>query len=128
MALAEDLTRIAGIAAAHGAVTGVLAAEPADGVRVYLVAYGEGDERGWLVLDDAGAVVERRDDVRSAASIVAMSELVAELSGAEEQPRLATPGYLDEAGSGVSDSLPGATGVVQAFVQDVLRGYLAPLG
>jgi hypothetical protein len=128
MALADDLGRIAGVAAAHGEVAGVLAAEPSEGVRLYLVAFMNGEERRWLVLDDSGAVVERRDDVRSAASIVAMSELVAELSGAEEQPRIATPGYLDEAGSAVSDSLPGATGVVQAFVQDVLRGYLAPLG
>jgi hypothetical protein len=128
MALADDLARIAAVAAAHGEVSGVLAAEPADGLRLYLVAFGEDDGRGWLVFDDAGAVVEQRDEVRSAASIVAMNELVAELAGADDQPRLATPTYLDEAGSGVSDSLPGATGVVQAFVEDVLRGYLAPLG
>jgi hypothetical protein len=128
MALADDLTRIAALAAPRGEVAAVLAAEPARGRRLYLVALGDGDDRRWVVLDDGGAVVERRDDVRDAASIVAMGELVAELSGAGEEPRLASPDYLDRVGAEVSDALPGATGVVEAFVDDVLRGYLVPLG
>jgi hypothetical protein len=129
MALAEDLTRIAALAARHGDVTGVLAAELTDDRRLYLVSFGgDDDHRGWLVLDDQGTVVEERDDVRAAASIIAMSELVAELAGAGDAPRLATPAYLDEVGGGVTDSLPGTTGVVQSFVEDVVRRYLAPLG
>lgn len=81
MALGEDLERIAAVAAAHGHVTGVLAAEPGRGRRLYLVALGEGDDRQWLVLDDRGEPVERRDDVRDVASIVAMCELAGDLAG-----------------------------------------------
>jgi hypothetical protein len=88
MALDEDLERIAGLAARRGEVAGVLAAEPASGKRLYLVALAAGEERHWLVLDDQGAVVERRDDVRDAASIVAMCELSAELAGGGDLEQL----------------------------------------
>jgi len=81
MALTQDLERIAAAASAHGEVTGLLAAEPAVGRRVYLVALGPQDARRWLVLDDDGRPVERRDDVRDAASIVAMTELAGDLAG-----------------------------------------------
>jgi hypothetical protein len=128
MALEEDLVRIAGLASPRGDVTAVLAAEPASGLRLYLVAFGDGDGRRWIVLDDTGHVVETRNDVRDVASIVAISELTAELAGLDDEPRLATPAYLDEAGSAVSESLRGSTGIVEAFVQDVLSGYLVDLG
>ena len=81
MALADDLERLAGAASERGEVTGVLAAEPARGRRLYLVSFGADDARRWLVLDDAGQPVERRDDVRDVASIVAMCELAADLAG-----------------------------------------------
>jgi len=81
MALSDDLERIAVAASLHGGVTGVLAAEPAQGLRYYLVAFGDGDERQWLVLDDGGQPVERREDVRDTASIVAMCELAADTAG-----------------------------------------------
>src|SRR2546421_12459413 len=81
MALGADLERIAAVAAGHGEVVGVLAAEPARALRLYLVALGAEAERRWLVLDDHGGVVERRDDVRAAASIVAICELAADLAG-----------------------------------------------
>jgi hypothetical protein len=81
MALAEDLDRIAAAAAEQGEVTGVLAAEPSRGVRRYLVALGQEDERRWLVLDDTGAPVDRREDVRDTASIVAICELAGDLAG-----------------------------------------------
>ena len=74
MGLEEDLERIAGVAAVHGQVSAVLAAEPASSLRRYLVAFGD-VERRWLVLDDTGAVVTARDEVRDTASIVAMCEL-----------------------------------------------------
>jgi hypothetical protein len=124
MALADDLERIAAAAAAHGDVSGVLAAEPAAGVRVYLVAFGDDESRRWALFDDTGSIVDRREDVRDAASIVAMAELSAELAGggarmverpagieeAEEAalalertigtpPRVATPAYLDAVGA-----------------------------
>jgi hypothetical protein len=81
MTLAEDLERIAARAAAHGRVTGVLAAEPGAGRRYYLVSYDAGEEQEWLVLDRDGDVVRRREDVRDAASIVAMCELAGDLAG-----------------------------------------------
>jgi hypothetical protein len=144
MALAEELERIAGIAAAHGQVSGVLAAEPAAGRRAYLVSFGDGDERRWALLDDAGAIVERREDVRDAASIVAMCELAAELAGervAGVPPRVASPAYLDEVGAAAiaaerergelsspySEAIRAGTGAVNAFVEDVERGYLVDL-
>ncbi len=88
MALSEDLDRIAALAGAHGEVTGVLAAEPARGLRLYLVALGGEGARRWVVLDDTGAVVERREDVRDAASIIAMCELAEELAGGGDLEQL----------------------------------------
>ena len=88
MALAEDLERIAAPRRAHGEVTGVLAAEPARGRRLYLVAFGA-DERG------AGSCstttvqpVDAREDVRDTASIVAMCELAADLAGGGDLEQL----------------------------------------
>jgi hypothetical protein len=81
MALTDDLERIAAAASRHGPVTGVLAAEPGRGRRLYLIALGGDHDREWLVLDDEGVPVERRDDVRDAASIVAMCELAGDLAG-----------------------------------------------
>ena len=88
MALADDLTRIASAASAHGEVSGVLAAEPARGRRFYLVALGPESSRRWVLLDDAGEVVARRDDVRDAASIVAMCELAGDLAGGGDLEQL----------------------------------------
>jgi len=90
MGLADDLARIAAAAAAHGPVTAVLAAEPASGRRRYLVAFGDGEGRRWLVLDDEAAVVARRDEVRDAASIVAMCELAGDLAGGGDLEQLRT--------------------------------------
>jgi hypothetical protein len=81
MALREELERVAALAAARGEVEGVLAAEPALGRRLYLVALGGGEERRWIVLDEDARPVDRRDDVRETASIVAMCELAGDLAG-----------------------------------------------
>jgi hypothetical protein len=81
MALTDDLERIAAVASEHGPVSGVLAAEPGRGRRLYLVALGGDEDRQWLVLDDEGAPVDRKDDVRDTASIVAMCELAGDLAG-----------------------------------------------
>lgn len=81
MALTDDLERIAAAASEHGPVTGVLAAEPGRGRRLYLIAFGADESREWLVLDDHAAPVERKDDVRDTASIVAMCELAGDLAG-----------------------------------------------
>lgn len=83
MGLLDDLERAAAAAARHApphaAVTAVLAAEPATGVRRYLCAYEDGDgERSWLVVDDAGAPVTELRDVRAAVAIAALCEIAEE--------------------------------------------------
>jgi hypothetical protein len=88
MALADDLARIAASASTRGPVSGVLAAEPAAGLRRYLVAYGDDDATSWLVLDDAGEPVTQRGDVRDTASIVAMCELAGDLAGGGDLEQL----------------------------------------
>ena len=151
MTLAEDLERIAGAASAHGAVSGVLAAEPGGGRRLYLVAFGGDDQRGWLVLDAAGAPVDRREDVRGAASIAAMCELAGDLAGGgdleqlrsqlarvrmveqppgieeAEEAALALERALGETSSPFSAAIRSSTGAVEEFVADVERGYRLPL-
>lgn len=91
MALADDLERVAASAAEHagdGALSGVLATEPADGVRVYVCAFeGADGGRAWLALDAEGRPLTARRDVRDAVSIAALCEV------AEEA---AFPGDLDE--------------------------------
>jgi hypothetical protein len=81
MALAEELEQVAAAAASHGVVAGVLAAEPGQGRRRYLVALGSDEARRWIVLDEAAQPVHHVDDVRATASIVAMCELTADLAG-----------------------------------------------
>jgi len=79
--LGAELERVAVAAGAHRQVSGVLAAEPAGRQRLYLVAFGDDDERSWLVVDETGAPVDERGLVREVASIVVMCELAEELSG-----------------------------------------------
>ena len=81
MALSEDLEKAAAAASSRGEVSAVLAAEPASGRRAYLVAFGEGDDRTWLVLDAALRPLADRERVREVAAIVVLSELAGELAG-----------------------------------------------
>jgi hypothetical protein len=93
VALADDLERIAATAAAlrggDGSVLrGVIAAEPAAGVRAYVCAFEAPDgTRSWLALDGDGAPLASERSVRDAVSIAALCEV------AEEA---AFPGDLDE--------------------------------
>jgi hypothetical protein len=88
MTLADELERIAAGAAERGPVSGVLAAETTTGVRSYLVALGEDDERSWLVLDESGAASSDRELVREVASLVVMCELAGDLAGGGDLERL----------------------------------------
>ena len=87
----DDLERIAASAVALGdgsVVRGVLATEPADGIRIYVCAFEAADgARTWLALGGDGEPVGERRDVRDAVSIAALCEV------AEEA---AFPGDLDE--------------------------------
>jgi hypothetical protein len=90
--LRDDLERVARAAAALAEpgeeLTGVVAAEPARGVRTYLCAYARGEERSWLVLDEAGEPVTDKAKVRRTASIIGLSELADESAGGGELDEL----------------------------------------
>jgi hypothetical protein len=86
MRLESDLARIAGAAASFAEdkemLVGVVPAEPAAGLRLYLCAYQRSSgETSWIVLDDEGTPVSERKLVREAASITALCELAAENAG-----------------------------------------------
>jgi hypothetical protein len=119
-----ELDEVARLAAAHGEVTGVLAAESADGERSYLVAYGTDAAREWLLLDASAQPVDDRARVREVSSLVAMSELAAEAAGTADEARIASPAYLDAVGS---SELAASMGVVEAFTDEVEARYKLPL-
>jgi hypothetical protein len=119
-----ELDDVARAAASYGEVTGVLGAESADGTRSYLVALGADGARRWLLLDADARPVDERSRVREVASLVAMAELAAELAGAADEARIASPAYLDEVGT---SELGSSTGVVEAFVNEVEQRYERPL-
>ena len=113
-------------------LVGIVPAEPATGLRLYVCAYGREDEATWLVLYASGVPVEKRALVREAVSIAALCEVAEEAAGVEpDAPRVASPAYLDELGSGagaeVAGAVNGATGIVDELLRDVERGYKRPL-
>ncbi len=113
-------------------LVGVVPAEPASGLRLYVCAYGREEEATWLVLDATGVPVEERALVRDAVSIAAVCEVAEEAAGIEPNaPRVASPAYLDELGSGsgpeLAGAVKGATGPVDELLRDVERGYKRPL-
>jgi hypothetical protein len=83
--LREDLERIAASAAGFAAdgerMAGVVPARAEPDERTYLCAFDRGEERTWLVLDDAGAAETNREVVRRTASIIALCELAEERAG-----------------------------------------------
>jgi len=104
VALADDLSRAADAAAELASpderVAAVFAAEPADGLRVYVCTYEGDGGRSWLALDGNGGALTSRSLVREAVSLVALCEIAEEVAGIEvEHPRLATPAYLDSIGT-----------------------------
>jgi hypothetical protein len=92
MALTDDLEKIAADAAGYAAdgeeLSGVLAAEPHAGGRVYLCAYDGGERVNWLVLDDRGEPTTDRELVRRAASLIALCEVAEENAGGGELDEL----------------------------------------
>src|SRR3954454_20559418 len=81
MELGEKIAGIAAVAAETGAVAGALAGGPAGRPRLSLVAFGEDEERRWVVVDGTGAPVDERGLVREVASIVVLCDLAEELAG-----------------------------------------------
>lgn len=84
--LAEELERIAALAATHAAqgdaVSGVIATEPAPGEYVYLCAFDDADgRRSWLAVRDDGTPIASRAAVREAVSIAALCEVASDAAG-----------------------------------------------
>jgi hypothetical protein len=138
MALSDDLEPIAAAAATfaqHGEhVAGILAAEPEQGVRVYLCAFESADGHAWLALDDEGRPLAERRLVREAASIAALCEIAEESAGggdlAELRGRLADL-RATEAPEGIEEAEEAAA-ALEATIQPEPRlatnAYLDALG
>jgi len=132
VALETDLRRIAETAARFASdgeeVAGIVPAEPASGIRVYVCAYADGEATSWLVFDATAVPVQDVQLVRDAVSIAALCELAEEATGAEpEEARVASPALLDElgatGGAEVAAAVGGASEAVAELVTDVERGY-----
>jgi hypothetical protein len=122
VALTDDLERIAAAAQALAApaenVTGVLAAEPRGGGRVYLCAYDSG---AWVALDAAGARIGDMRRVRDAAQLAALCELAADVAGgadlAELRLRLRELAETD-APEGIEEAEAAAAAVAEALADE----------
>ena len=83
MALAEELERIAELAASHAGpedvVSAVIPTEARPGRTVYLCAFDDADGyRSWLALDGEAAAVTDRKELREAIAIAALCEVAAD--------------------------------------------------
>jgi hypothetical protein len=86
VALADELERIATLAAAHAPagdeVSGIIATEPTAGHRVYLCSFDDADGlRSWLAVHEDGSPVTSRQEVREAVSIAAICEVAVDAAG-----------------------------------------------
>lgn len=138
MTLEDELNAAVEAAGAFAGVgerlRGVVASEPAPGLRVYLCAYASGEELAWLALDGSGAPIADRALVREAVSIVGMCELAEESAGGGDVPglrsRLAELRAL-EAPRGI-DEAEAAAAALEATLAGGLRlaspSYLDALG
>jgi hypothetical protein len=122
VSLGDDLARIASAAAEYAEagehVSGVLAAEPIRGERVYVCSFEGKDARGWLALDDAGEPVRSRSLVREAVSIAALCEIAEETAGGgdlqELRGQLLTL-RITEAPQGIEEAEEAALALEQAL-------------
>lgn len=83
MSLERDIDRAAELAGMHGAdgdvVSGVVAAEPGPGRRVYVCSFDDADgRRSWLAVREDGSTVSSRVELRAAVSIAALCEVAAD--------------------------------------------------
>jgi hypothetical protein len=86
MELADELDRVAGLAARHvdasDVVSGVIASEPRVGERVYLCSVDGGDGlRSWIAIREGGEPVRSRRELREAVSIAALCEVATDAAG-----------------------------------------------
>lgn len=132
MALSEDVSRIAGVAAQYRSpgqqVVAVLTVETAAGERVYLAAFADAEgQQEWLALDHEGDPVTSRERVREAASIAALVEVAEDAAEhVSEGPRVASLTYLDAIGG--DSSIAAALPAVEELTRDVEQHYKLELG
>lgn len=84
--LGDELDRIRALAAGLGepgdVVSGIVAAEPSEGRRVYVCSFDGADGlRSWLAVLDDGSAVTSRSELRAAVSIAALCEVAADAAG-----------------------------------------------
>lgn len=112
----------------------MLPVEPASGERVYLCAFALPDgTQSWLGLDDRGSPLTDRTLIRDAASIAALVEVAEENAasasiGSGDEPRLASPAYLDSLGAaaanqGVAGALQSALPAIDELTRDLELNY-----
>jgi hypothetical protein len=122
VALTDDLERIATAAQALAQpgerVSGVLAAEPQPGFRVYLCAYDSG---AWVVLDDAEQAVGDERLVRDTAQLAGLCEVAADIAGGEELDELRTrlrELAATDAPEGIEEAEAAAAAVAEALAEE----------
>jgi hypothetical protein len=129
VSLSEDVGRIAEAAARYAApgeeLAAVVPVEPASGERVYLCAFAQANgTQSWLGLDDRGSPVTNRTLIRDAASIAALVEIAEEsavVPVVEDEPRLASPAYLDSLGAAANRDVTGALQSALPAIDELTR-------
>jgi hypothetical protein len=128
VSLSEDVGRIAEVAAQYAApgeeLAAVVPVEPASGERVYLCAFAQANgTQAWLGLDDRGAPLTNRTLIRDAASIAALVEIAEESAAVPtaDEPRLASPAYLDSLGAVANGSVAGALQSALPAIDELTR-------
>jgi hypothetical protein len=129
VSLREDVGRIAQAAAPYAApgeeLAAVLPVEPASGERVYLCAFAQANgTQSWLALDDRGSPLTNRTLVRDAASIAALVEIAEESAASSvtgDEPRLASPAYLDSLGAAANGDIAGALQSALPAIDELTR-------
>jgi hypothetical protein len=140
MPLEDELSAAAEVARAFAEadeeLAGVVAGEPAEGVRVYLCAYRKsmGEELSWLALGRDGQPLADRALVREVVSIVGMCELAEESAGGgalaelraqlAELRRVERPQGIEEAETAAAE----LEGTILAAPRLASLGYLEAVG
>jgi hypothetical protein len=128
VSLSEDVGRIAEAAGRYVApgekLAAVLPVEPASGERVYLCAFTKADgPQSWLALDARGSPLTNRTLIRDAVSIAALVEIAEESAVVPtgDEPRLASPAYLDSLGAAANGELAGALQSALPAIDELTR-------
>jgi hypothetical protein len=85
-ALADELERIAALAAGHAgpgdALSAVIPTEPSPGRRIYLCAFDDADGyRSWLAVEGNGTAVTVRRALREAVTVAVLCEIATDAAG-----------------------------------------------